>query len=269
MKQLFHIENNNAGNEQQILSLKLGERHGSFAVTDETGNELYELAYCSAEGWGNSSLTDFFSSYPCLQRSFHKVKIAYDYPQAVLIPSAVHLPGETASLLKAMFGGVGGKNIISELIPEWQLYNTYAVPTEVQKWLNNKFPSATYQHQYSLAIKNSGAIAANGSLIVDFRTEDFTLLAIKNNRLLLTHAFEYSTPEDVLYHLLKACQQFLLSQKEVSLQLSGLVDKQSSLYKELYLYFINVEFRETNWNTGNEYPAHFFTSLNDLARCAS
>lgn len=269
MKQLFHIENNNTGNVQQVFSLMLGEKHGSFAISDVTGNELYELAYCSAEGWDNISLTDFFNSYSFLQQSFHQVKIGYDYPQAVLIPSAVHLPDESGGLHKTMFGTMAGKIIISELIPEWQLYNTYAVPSGVQQWLNNKFPAATYRHQYSLAIKNTRAVAGSGNLIVDFRTEDFILLAIKNSRLLLAQSFAYSTPEDVLYHLLKACQQFSLSQREVSLQLSGLIDKQSSLYKEIYQYFINIEFRETNWNTGNEFPAHFFTSLNDLARCAS
>jgi hypothetical protein len=52
--------------------------------------------------------------------------------------------------------------------------------------------------------------------------------------------------------------------------LSGLIDKQSALYKELYQYFINIEFSEAGWNmAGTEYPAHFFTSLNDLAQCVS
>jgi hypothetical protein len=91
----------------------------------------------------------------------------------------------------------------------------------------------------------------------------------KDSKLILAQSFPYSTPEDVVYYLLKACQQFSLSQKEVSVHLSGLIDKQSSLFKELYQYFIHPEFREAGWNSGSEFPAHFFTSLNDLAQCAS
>lgn len=268
MKQLFHIESSSSKNEQPVLSLVFGEKHGSFGITDKTGNELFELGYCAAEEWNSDSLTGFFSSYPCLQGQFYRILIAYEYPQAAFIPSSGN-EIDGSALLKTMFGKVNGRNVISELIPEWQLNNIYSVPAAVQQWLNNKYPTANFHHRYSIAIKNAGSATENGTLIADFRTDDFTLLAIKNSRLLLASAFEYTTPEDVTFYLLKTCKQFSLSQKEVRLQLSGLIDKQSALYKELYQYFINVEIREASWNTGNEYPAHFFTSLNDLARCAS
>lgn len=269
MKQLFHIVNKSADGNQQILSLEIGEKYAAFAVTDKTGDYLYELAYCSVKEMSENSLVEFFSAYSCLQQSFYQVKIAYDFSQSVLTASTVYQSGESGILLKTMFGATTGMNILSELIPEWQLYNTYSVPVEVQQWVSNKFPAASYRHQYSLAIKNAGAASGNGRLVADFRTVDFTLLAIKDSRLLLAQTFEYTTPEDVVFYLLKTCQQFLFSQKEAQLQLSGLIDKQSSLYKELYQYFINLEFREASWNTGSEYPLHFFTSLNHLARCAS
>ncbi|HNA96743.1 MAG TPA: DUF3822 domain-containing protein, partial [Chitinophagaceae bacterium] len=65
-------------------------------------------------------------------------------------------------------------------------------------------------------------------------------------------------------------QQFSLSQQTVSVRLSGLIDKQSALYKDLYQYFREITFREAGWHTVEpEYPAHFFTSLNDLAPCVS
>ena len=76
--------------------------------------------------------------------------------------------------------------------------------------------------------------------------------------------------QEALDIILKVCQENNLSQEQVKLSLSGLIEKQSVLFKELYQYFIHVEFRNAGWQLpGNEYPAHFFTSLNDLARCAS
>ena len=59
-----------------------------------------------------------------------------------------------------------------------------------------------------------------------------------------------------------------MSQYEVQLSISGLVDKDSALYKELYSYFINIEFRNANW-THADHPNHFFTHLNDIVKCAS
>lgn len=252
-----------------VLSLRLGDNHISFSISNKEGNELYELTYCSFEALNENSLADFLASYPSLQNSFYQVFIAYDYPQSILTPSAVYNPGESQLFLKTMSGSLPGSHIISELISEWQLYNMYAVPDEVYKRINQKFPATTSHHQYSLALKKINTTGNEGSIAVDFRQNDFTVIAGRQSRILLAQIFEYTTPDDVLYYLLKTCQQFSLLQKEVHLQLSGLIDKQSSLYKELYQYFINIEFREAGWNTGSEYPAHFFTSLNDLAQCAS
>jgi hypothetical protein len=269
LKQLFHIKREGAENVQQVLSLRLGEKHGSFSITNKQGNELYELTYCSIEEWNENSLADLFASYPSLQHSFYQVFISYDYPQSILTPSAIYKPEESQLLLRTMHGVVTGSHLISELISEWQLYNLYAVPDEVYKRINQKFPAATSRHQYSLAVKKINTADNEGSLAVDFRQNDFTVIAGRQSRILLAQTFEYTTPDDVLYYLLKTCRQFSLLQKEVHLQLSGLIDKQSSLYKELYQYFIHIEFREAGWNTGSDYPTHFFTSLNDLAQCAS
>ena len=120
MKQLFHIERGDAENVQQSLSLRLGEKHGSFAITDKTGNELYELAYCSVEGWNENSLADFFAAYPSIDNSFHQVLVTYDYPQSILSPSSIYKPEESQLLLKTMHGVVAGSHIISELISGWQ-----------------------------------------------------------------------------------------------------------------------------------------------------
>jgi Protein of unknown function (DUF3822) len=195
--------------------------------------------------------------------------VAYDFPQSILAPSVFYKPEESQALLNTMYGVLPGTHIISERIAEWQLYNTYAISAEVQQWVNKKFPAAQFWHQYSLGIKKINAADSGGCLLVDFRENDFTLLAANSSRLLLAQSFSYTTPDDIVYYLLKTCRQFSLLQKEVQLQLSGLIDKQSSLFKELYQYFIHIAFREADWNAGSEYPAHFFTSLNDLAKCAS
>jgi hypothetical protein len=269
LKQLFHIESRNTGNVQQVLSLRLGEKHTCYSITNKQGNELYELTFCSIDEWNEKSLTEFFAAYPSIQNTFYEVLVAFDHPQSILAPSLIHKPEESSLFLKAMYGTLSGSTIISELIEEWQMYNTYPVPDEIHKWIQQKFPAAKSRHQYSLAVKGMKEISSGGNLLVDFRMEDFTVIAVKDSKLMLAQTFPYSTHGDVIYYLLKACQQFLLSQKEVNVQLSGLIDKDSALYKELYQYFIHVEFREASWNQAGEYPAHFFTTLNDLARCAS
>jgi hypothetical protein len=271
VKQLFNIKSERSSDTaQQVLSIRLGEKHGSFAITNRSGDELFLLTYCTTDQWNENDLAEFFNSQPELSNSFFQVLVCYDFPQNVLVPQKEYKQEDAGLLLKTLHGINGTETIISETIPEWQLYNIYAVPKEIQEWMTRKFPSSKYWHQHSLAIKNIDAANSNGSLGVDFRKDEFVLLSAREGKLLLAQTFSYSTPDDVVYYLLKVCQQFSLSQQEVQINLSGLIDKQSALYKEIYQYFINVQFREAAWNIpGDEYPAHFFTSLNDLARCAS
>ncbi len=266
---LFHIENEASGNGQQVLSLRLGDKHASFAITNKSGTELYKLAYCSSEHWDEIELTKFYDFYPSFKNSFYEVLVSFDFSQSIFVPASEYTLEDAGLLLQTSGATNGNQNIASELVPGWQLYNVYAVPKEIHEWVSRKFPTAKCRHQYSLHINKVYTAEPRGNLAVDFRKEMFTVVATRDSKLLLAQAFEYTTPEDVLYFLLKICQQFLLSQQDVKLQLSGLVDKQSALYKELYQYFINLEFREADWNATSEYPAHFFTSLNDLAKCAS
>jgi hypothetical protein len=99
-------------------------------------------------------------------------------------------------------------------------------------------------------------------------------VAVKDTSLLLAQIFSYQKAEDVLYWLLKICRQFSISQEQVILVLSGLIDKQSAVFKELYQYFLNIEFAsiENDIQLSGEfedYPVHFFSSIFKLASCVS
>jgi Protein of unknown function (DUF3822) len=269
LKEIFHIQNKSTS-VQSVLLLQAGQDHIAFAITDKSGTELYELAYCTAGEWNTVELSELLNTYTSLREQHYDIQVAFDTSRNVLIPSSTYKAGDAEVLLTNLYGINNGYRIVSELIPEWQVYNIYAAENTLWEWVNIIFPFAKYRHQYSLTVKKAEAAEGNGCILADFRTNDFSVMATADGKILLAQNFEYSTPEDVVYYLLKTCQQYTLSQSNVSLKLSGLIDKQSALYKELYQYFINIEFSEAGWNmAGTEYPAHFFTSLNDLAQCVS
>lgn len=273
MKQLFYIKNS-SGDEtvEPVLSLGLGERHVSFAITDKTGDKLYSLAYYSTEETDSEILSTFFSDHKELNRSFYSVQVCYDFAKSTLVPNRHFNTTISDTVLDTVCGKAGPSVVISEAINEWQLYNVYAVPKDVSEWVNRKFPGAVCRHHFTLGIRAMPA-GSSDRLLVNIHSDEFSYVAIKNNKLLIAQTHAYASPEDICYYLLKTCHQFSLSQEEVQLTVSGLIEKESQLYREMYQFFVNVEFREPAWDTTatgtNEYPAHFFTSLNDLARCAS
>lgn len=273
VKPLFQIlAGDNKEILQPVLSIRIGEAHVCFSITDFVSDELKQLFYYTTDEVTDSTLDELFTAHPELNSSFYQVLICYDYPQSCLVSFKEYKHGDAGLLLNTIFGLNGTTAKISESIAEWQLYNVYAVSEKVHNLITKKFAAGKYWHQYTLTIKNNKQTNGHGSLLIDIRKDDFTVLATANNNILLAQTFLYATPEDVLYYLLKICQQFGLSQKEVLLSLSGLIDQQSALYRELHQYFLQVEFRYASWtvpaSANNESPAHFFTSLNDLSKCA-
>jgi hypothetical protein len=108
--------------------------------------------------------------------------------------------------------------------------------------------------------------------MIDFRTDEFSVLVLNENQLQLLRSFSYSSPEDVLYYLLKICQQTGLSQQEVKIILSGLIEKDSTIFRELYKYFIHLEFEKLPGEISiaeelAECPQHYFSSICKLATC--
>jgi Protein of unknown function (DUF3822) len=273
VKKLFQIPAaENSEMVQPVLSIRAGERHCCFSITEFGSDELIQLAYYSSDEVNEDFFKELIHAHPELAASFYQVLICYDYPQSSLVSFKEYKQGEGSLLLNILFGLNGKASVISEPVNGWQLYNIYAVPENVHSFLTKKFTTAKYWHQYTLTIKNS-QYAENGKLRIDLRKNDFTLLAMASNKILLVQTIDYATPDDVLYFLLRVCNQFGLSQQEVQVELSGLVDQQSALYRQLYQYFLHLDFKYTSWKVAavvpNENPDHFFTSLNDLSACAS
>ena len=269
MRQLFNISTNNSVEIiQSVLAIRIGEHHCCFAITNTAASQLYQLTYYSADEMNADLLNEIFSAHTGLNNSFFQILICYDYANSIIVPSSHYDFNNAGLLLNTIHGNTANNRIVSESVAGWQIHNVYAVPEEMHEWINRKFPSGKTGHNYSLGIRNIKDADVPGYFSLDILTNQLYVVASKENKLLLAQGFSYSTPADVVYYLLKVCQQFNFSQQEVKLLLSGLIEKDSALYKELHQYFLHVAFREATWSN-DEYPAHFFTSLNDLARCAS
>jgi hypothetical protein len=268
LRQLFNISTNNSVEIiQSVLAIRIGEHHCCFAITNAAASQLYQLTYYSADEINADLLNEIFSAHTGLNNSFSQILICYDYANSIIVPSIHYDINNAGLLLNTVNGYTVNNRIVSEAVAGWQLHNVYAVPEDVHEWINRKFPSGKTGHNYSLGIRNIRSADVSGYISLDILPKDLSVVSGKENKLLLAQSFPYSTPADVIYYLLKFCQQFNLSQQDVKLFISGLIEKNSTLYRELHQYFLHVEFREASWNN-DEYPAHFFTSLNDLARCA-
>lgn len=239
-----------------------------MAVTDQASAALNQLEYYTDDEEVTAEmLREVLDKLQSDGLSFHRVKVIYDYPDASFVPAALSAQDEAAGLRVPPSPGM---MVITEKIPAWQLYTVYPVPATVHSLLSGRFPNLQCWHSLTVGLKNIEPPGEKGAISIDITHDTFSVIAARSGTLLLAQQYPYSNPQDLLYYLLSVCQGFGLSQNEVQVVVTGLVDQESALYRELYLYFEQVRFRDASWQfPGAVYPPHFFTTLNDLMLCVS
>jgi hypothetical protein len=94
---------------------------------------------------------------------------------------------------------------------------------------------------------------------VQFYKSHIIVAALANRSLQIMQSFPYSTPADVLYNLLNICRQFDL--KGALLQVSGMIENDSSMLEELNKYFRNIVIEDSTVPELeiSNHPSHYFT----------
>ena len=275
MKPVLRIGNcEELNSSQAVLLMEVGDVHCCFAIMDYANQMIVELGYYTADEKDNGNILQMvLERHDELKQSFRQTIIGYYFPENLLTPSKFYRFEEAQSLLQNMYEK-SQNLVVSEGIAEWNVHNSYYVPASLHELLSRRFSTGNFWHMHSVILKNDVGNYDRGKLFVDFKTDSFSVVALAANSLLLAQIFYYSKAEDVLYWLLKTCEQHSLSQNETQIVLSGLIDRQSAVFKELYQYFLKIEFAGVENDIQlsgafDDYPAHFFSSLYKLASCAS
>lgn len=266
MQEQFVIKSNSSANCQpDALVLLVGNDYFSYAILDD--DHLCELKRFYLQHTGVEQLNTILQANDVLNAPFAKIITAFDYSTSTLLPVDFNT-GDNTPLLYLNNAGQQD-HFIHEVVTEWELANIYAVPYELLNWVLTHFPSSKFWHAQSIQLKNAAKGMADGCMDLNVRDKNFSVTVTKQDQLLLAQTYHYNAPADVLFYLLKICETFQLQQETVRLNISGLIDKRSVLYRTLYDYFLNIVFKEALWQQAGEHPAHYFTLLNQVALCES
>ncbi len=272
LKSSFHIKSATEFNPaNSVLLVIAGKRQCRFAVMNYLSKELVEFGYYTSID-EEEDYKKFFEETETLSKRYYQSVIAYDSGETIQVPAAVYKYEDGPLYVDAAYGQYVHTTTISENVPGWNLFNVYRLPASLQSAAAWKFLSGKFWNLDSVILKS--AMEKGEVIKTDFKPDEFTAVIVKENKLQLVKTFSYSTPEDVLYYLLKACQQVNLSQHTVKLSLSGLIEKDSAIYRELNKYFIHVEFESlpADIKIGEAlrtHPDHYYSSICKLALCVS
>ena len=250
--------------ENGTLVVQTGPGYFAYAICDDFGSKLGELKWFQVDQ--QHTISDILEALPLLQKNFAKKMIAFDFPAYTLLPVFLN-EGDNEALLH-LAGADQQDHILTEVIREKIALN-YSVPYTLLNQCIHKIPGAAYWHLQAVRITELLQDQAASVIEVNIIDTHFFVVAAKNGQLLLAQHYTYQAPEDLLFYLLKIAEVHQLSQTEVQLNISGFIDSDSRLYRMLYDYFLNIRLMKAGWSDEQslQYPAHYFTTLKQMAIC--
>ena len=274
MNTVFELLPSEYESEKCSLICEVGNEGFSCCLKDEEEKSFLGLAIYHFDSTKPAvgfpiSLQVLFHQHEIFSKKFKKVCVVYSFPQSVLIPFSLYDREKNQTVMNMMFGDVDANDVIlSDIISDQSLYNTYRLSAATVEMVKNQFPNASMTHQYSLMLKK--CLKENDQLSVIFYTQKVVVHVFKEGKHQLLNSYNFTTAKDISYILLNICKQ--LEIKKIHLNLCGLIEEHSALYKEIYKYFDDIEF--SSFREGycyseeiSKFPSHYFSHIFDIDSC--
>ncbi len=265
MKTIYEIPPRWEIQDNPALLIEISQTGMTLCWTSNDKKQIEGIAvYGFQEG---ESLADqikaIVAKHPIESVAPHHVTVCFNMPATVLIPDEHHQEAQEDVLLSLMFGTQLQNAKYTDRIVEKGIFNIYSVPSALDTTIRDAFPSAGFFHSNSKLIRQS--IEGNQLQCLIFN-DAVKFILFQNGALHFIQQYSFNTPEDVLYHALNCCQQYKLPADQTKLLLHGMIVADSQLYKQLYNYFIDIQFdplpaQITVASSLQDMPPHFFSHL--------
>lgn len=267
----FKIEPSVDKNIELHLLTEVGDEDISFLIFSKTPFKIE--GFCSLNFEKNiepknyhTEVKKYMVEATFLQdANFSSIKICYNFSTSTLVPLQYFIENEKQQIIDKLFVPDITRICFQELCLGKNIKNVYSVPSAFHNWLIEKYPSGKFAHSTSCQIVNNSASTLNCIIY----SSSIKLVFFREGQLQIVQYFNYTKPLDICYHLLNVAERFDIAPVDFKLTLSGMVDVSSSLYQELYKYFLKIDFAETTdvivSEVLEELPTHFYHHLTALA----
>jgi hypothetical protein len=266
----------NTDNSSRKLFLELGERHLAYLITDTSVQAIKSFQFYTVEEQTfDQDIDSILEIEELVGSDFSEVILVCNTKDFVLVPSVFYKDHLNESILDTIHGDKGECKSEVDDVHQWELMNIYRVQKKNIDKINARFPHLKMVHVFSPLLKHLFRSLSddNTELIkLYFYPSNINVLVLKGDQLVLAQQFYYETSEDVIYHLLNVADRFRLDVTELLMKVSGSIDDQSAMWKELLKYFLNVELETSVALNSSEVestdmPPHYFTPLFLVPQC--
>lgn len=273
MKPTIEILPGDLDPQKTNLICELSETGFTFLLQDDEAKVISGLSSYPFEADITSGdipglLKNIIADSPVLRNSFNKVFFSYSTPEAVLMPVAIRKMTAEEDIISLMHGEQPASTVFIDQVAEKNIFNHYRIATDIHQFIIKNYPLTGFAHQYSLILKT---LPVEGKIlqVIFYRDKIIAILSL-DGTLQIIQTFGYTSPQDIIYNLLNICKQF--EADDVHLRISGMIDPESGLFKEIRKCFRHLEFDGYESNVqlnGGDFPSHYFAHLFTMAGCVS
>lgn len=272
---VFDISSQNIDTQQSHLYVITGLHGLSYTVLDQT-NTFRAVGIFSFDQQVTlknvgSATAQILNRQSLLKQPFKKKDIIYSFTDTVLVPGELINESLNNEMLEFIYGNAQEETIKRDFLYKHNLYNVYRIPSDVYSLMTGTFSSATHTHLHSVLPDVLNEISGNHMYCI-LGTNHITIMLKKEGKLQVIQKFAFNTPQDVAFQLLNVCKGFDVSAGDITLHICGMLSPMSTLYTEIYKYFINIRFEDLP--QGFQYsdeiksnPPHYFSHLFSIASC--
>lgn len=274
MKTFFEIIPDSFDSEECSLICEISDEGVSFCIKNMKeqkfiGVAVYNFDKGHSQAGFHIALQILFNTKPYLSKNYQKTTVVYSIPEATLIPFQLFNSRSVSDSLKLLFGNLHPDvTECTDLVTEAKYYIGYRVRNDLFRIIENQFPQHISWHQYSTMLGNYKL--EQNKMFVLFYSYKMVVSLFVNGKCRLINCYNYQVAEDASYYLLSILKHNGI--ENISVELSGFIEKDSSLYLELYKYFKDITFASLPaFCEYSEdllhYPPHYFSHLFLLDPC--
>ncbi len=205
------------------------------------GLESYSIG--DHQEWG-TTLEPLRSILNHLDRNHKKVSLTVCSPYFVQVPSALF--SEEAAMDFFEYNHkrpIAKSDLLTHAIEGASIQLAFEFPFLIKNLFQSRFNLGQIIHESApfLEYTANRKQAAKETVYLEVHQNHFQIGIYKDGKLHLYNQFKYATVEDFMYFFLYTLEQLELDRETLELKLSGMVEKDSPIYRMLFTYIRKLE----------------------------
>lgn len=260
------------------LSIQVHLSGLSFCILNRSDNSISYLNHFNFEKklTPNHLLEELkktLSSESAFSELFSVVTLIYQNELATVVPQSLYSDLNKADYLKFNSKILQTDVIECDELAINQSVVVYVPYMNINNYIFETFGEFTFKHSTTVLIDSLLQRTDKGDqpeVFVNVNSNHFEMLVVKSEGLQFYNYFEYQTSEDFIYYLLFSLEQQQLNPEDVTVNFTGDIEKDDTLYTMAYTYIRHVKLFEPNHRFKFEkgchpkQPHHQFVILNSF-----